>query len=70
MRYALRALLFAYLVALRSVGPILKSRLWRDGPQAIALLKLARGVAVSTGGAHAPEKLECEGDLGVDSKER
>ena len=39
MRYALCALLFAYLVASRSVGPILKSRLWRDGPQAIAILE-------------------------------
>jgi len=34
-------------------GPILKSRPWRDGPRAIAVLKLARGVAVSTGGAYA-----------------
>jgi len=43
-------------------GPILKSRPWRDGPRAIAVLKLARGVAVSTGGAHAPEELKGEGN--------
>ena len=36
MRSALCSLFF---VALRSVGPILKSRPWRDGPQAIAILE-------------------------------
>ena len=41
-------------------GPLLKSRPWRDAPQAIAILDLARGVAVSTGGAHAPEHLKGE----------
>ena len=42
-------------------GPLLKSRPWCDAPQAIALLELARGVVVSTGGAYAPEQLKGEG---------
>jgi hypothetical protein len=41
-------------------GPILKLRPWRDAPQAIAVLKFTRGVAVSTGGAHTPEQLKGE----------
>jgi hypothetical protein len=47
------ALLFIFRRLEVRQGPILKLRPWRDGPQAIAILKLARGVAVSTGGAYA-----------------